>query len=82
MQSWERIRGLSMLFFLERACQYEKPFQAVLDACEVRGYTPDSRAIIGDHEMAATRVAKEVLGQDISTVECFFHLCQLAHTVR
>ncbi|CAN7988817.1 unnamed protein product [Ixodes hexagonus] len=44
-----------------------------------RGVHPDPTVIISDYEIAATKAAKEVFGEHVTTRGCFFHLCQSTH---
>ncbi|XP_064474671.1 uncharacterized protein LOC135388795 [Ornithodoros turicata] len=59
---------------------YEELFQAVVDACSAQGMMPSPDVVITDFEKGAMNAVKAILGEELQTRGCFFHLCQSTYS--
>ena len=51
-------------------------FQAISDTCIMQGFNVSPEKVICDFEKAAMNAVKNILGDDIITHGCFYHLTQ------
>ena len=60
----------------KKRLHYEEFFQAIVDACEGSGCTPDPDCIHMDFELAAHQAVRNVFGSLVKVKGCFYHLTQ------
>ncbi|XP_064467759.1 uncharacterized protein LOC135378611 [Ornithodoros turicata] len=58
-----------------QAC-YEELLRAVTSKCASLGVTPDPEIVVTDFEKASMNAVKEVIGSEVKTQGCFFHMTQ------
>ena len=55
---------------------YEEYLQALVEACNARGYDPDPQTVLVDFEVAISNAMRDVFGEQVVIRRCFYHFKQ------